>query len=83
MEFLLNVGDWPLIPKSFHGNSREAEGGKTTANSLEGVPMFSWCGSNDTTDIVLPQWDVTKSSMLGFEASNPDLLSAQVRISKM
>lgn len=79
VEFLLNVGDWPLIPKTILEDSQKgAEGRISTADSLKGIPMFSWCGSKDTTDIVLPQWDVTRSSMLGSESSNPDLLSAQV-----
>lgn len=63
MEFLLNVGDWPLVAKTW-GERR--------------VPVFSWCGSTDTFDVVLPQWDVTRSTILGNSESNPDLLASQV-----
>ncbi|CDJ64802.1 thioredoxin, putative [Eimeria necatrix] len=62
VEFVMNVGDWPLVAKSW-GDSR--------------VPVFSWCGSTDSFDIVLPQWDVTRSTVLGNAASSPDLLASQ------
>lgn len=63
VEFLLNMGDWPLVSKSW-GESR--------------IPVFSWCGSTDTFDIVLPQWDVTRSTIIGNRESNPDLLASLV-----
>ncbi|KAL8440364.1 hypothetical protein Efla_000252 [Eimeria flavescens] len=62
VEFLLNVGDWPLVAKTW-GDAR--------------VPVFSWCGSTETFDIVLPQWDVSRSTVAGNSDSNPDLLAAQ------
>ncbi|CDJ35735.1 thioredoxin, putative [Eimeria mitis] len=62
IEFLLNVGDWPLVAKSW-GEGR--------------VPVFSWCGSTDSFDMVLPQWDVSRSTVLGNAESNPDLLASQ------
>lgn len=65
VEFLLNVGDWPLVKKEVWGDGR--------------VPVFSWCGSEDSFDLVLPQWDVTRSSVLGNSDSQPDLLAAKVR----
>lgn len=67
VEFVLNVGDWPLVGKSW-GEER--------------IPVFSWCGSNDSFDMVLPQWDVSRSTILGNSDSNPDLLASQVRRSK-
>ncbi|OEH77669.1 putative thioredoxin [Cyclospora cayetanensis] len=62
VEFVLNVGDWPLVEKKW-GESR--------------VPVFSWCGSTDSFDIVFPQWDVTRSTVLGNTESNPDLIASQ------
>ena len=35
MEFLINLGDWPLIKKDVEPI----------------IPMFSWCGSIQTADI--------------------------------
>lgn len=29
----------------------------------ESYPMFSWCGSRDSRDIVLPTYDITESSL--------------------
>lgn len=67
VEFVLNVGDWPLVAKTWDASR---------------VPVFSWCGSTGTFDIVLPQWDVTRSTVLGNTDSNPDLLAAQVSSSQ-
>lgn len=46
IEFFVNLGDWPLVPKE----------GKN-------YPIFSWCGSIDTKDIVIPTYDITESSL--------------------
>jgi hypothetical protein len=27
------------------------------------IPMFSWCGSNDTLDIVMPTYDITEATL--------------------
>ncbi|KAI1309340.1 Protein O-glucosyltransferase 1 [Halotydeus destructor] len=45
-EFIANLGDWPL-------SSRDKE--------LPAIPIFSWCGSEDTHDIVLPTYEMTES----------------------
>lgn len=45
--FLINLGDWPLAEKKF--------------NML--LPVFSWCGSDETYDIVLPTYDLTESTL--------------------
>lgn len=29
----------------------------------EALPVFSWCGSNDTTDILMPTYDITESTI--------------------
>ena len=41
----MNLGDWPL-------EKRKIEEGPT--------PLFSWCGSPETLDIVMPTWDMVK-----------------------
>lgn len=46
MEFFVNLGDWPLEKR------------KPTDNIH---PIFSWCGSNNTRDIVMPTYDLTES----------------------
>lgn len=46
IEFFVNLGDWPL-------EKRRA--------SEKPSPIFSWCGSNDTQDIVMPTYDLTES----------------------
>lgn len=43
----MNLGDWPLEKR------------KPTDNNLH--PIFSWCGSNSTRDIVMPTYDLTES----------------------
>lgn len=45
-QFLFNLGDWPL-------SSKRAD--------FTPIPMFSWCGSDDTHDIVLPTYEMTES----------------------
>ena len=46
-EFLINLGDWPLIKK----------------NVQPVIPMFSWCGSHQTADIVMPTYDITEATL--------------------
>ncbi|KAF3695058.1 KDEL motif-containing protein 1 Precursor [Channa argus] len=46
MEFFVNLGDWPLEKR------------KPTEKIH---PIFSWCGSNNTRDIVMPTYDLTES----------------------
>ncbi|XP_018024379.1 protein O-glucosyltransferase 2 isoform X2 [Hyalella azteca] len=45
-EFIINLGDWPLVEKK-----------------LPPIPVFSWCGSDDTADIVLPTYDITETTL--------------------
>lgn len=47
MEMLFNLGDWPLV-----GTGQKPY-----------IPMFSWCGSNDTLDIVMPTYDITEATL--------------------
>ena len=46
MEFFVNLGDWPLEKRSANENP---------------LPIFSWCGSDETRDIVMPTYDHTES----------------------
>lgn len=65
MEFFINLGDWPLVKKG--GQSR------TTGP----YPIFSWCGSDDTYDIVLPTYDITESTLENMGRVTLDMLSVQ------
>lgn len=47
LEIFVNLGDWPLV--------------KT--NEIPPLPLFSWCGSEHTLDIVMPTYDLTESSL--------------------
>lgn len=47
IELLVNLGDWPLMNK----------------NAEKIFPLFSWCGSVNTFDIVMPTYDITESSL--------------------
>lgn len=54
-QLLVNLGDWPL-------SSRKS--------SLIPLPIFSWCGSSDTYDLVMPTYEMTEA-----------VLQAQARVS--
>lgn len=47
---------------------------KTKDNPL---PIISWCGSDDTADIVLPTYDITRSTLETLRGVTNDLLSIQ------
>lgn len=51
MELIVNLGDWPL-------NKR----GRQPA-----FPVFSWCGSENTRDIIWPTWDLMKATIMGMD----------------
>uniref|UniRef100_A0A8D8V931 KDEL motif-containing protein 1 n=1 Tax=Cacopsylla melanoneura TaxID=428564 RepID=A0A8D8V931_9HEMI len=40
-------------------------------------PMFSWCGSDDTYDILMPTYDITESSLENMGRVSLDMLSVQ------
>ena len=48
MEFFVNLGDWPLEKKQI---------------SEDPIPIISWCGSDDSKDIILPTYDITESTL--------------------
>lgn len=62
MEFFVNLGDWPLIKKT---------------KQEEVMPMFSWCGSKNTHDIVIPTYDLTESTLNMLQKSILDIFSVQ------
>lgn len=65
MEFYLNLGDWPLSKK---GGQQRTSGP---------YPIFSWCGSDDSYDIVLPTYDITESTVENMGRITLDMLSVQ------
>lgn len=65
VEFIMNLGDWPLVKK----------GGITRTHGP--YPIFSWCGSEDTFDIVLPTYDLTESTLEAMNRVSIDILSVQ------
>ncbi|XP_069747395.1 protein O-glucosyltransferase 3 isoform X2 [Narcine bancroftii] len=62
VEFYINVGDWPLETRKIKDNP---------------LPIISWCGSEDTADIVLPTYDITRSTLETLRGVTNDLLSIQ------
>lgn len=48
IEFIQNLGDWPLEFEDTRGNS-------------SGVAIVSWCGSDATFDIILPTYEITEA----------------------
>ena len=51
------------------------------AASLSPVPMFSWCGSASTTDMIFPTYELTEVSGNTTEF-DPSLLGRAGRLSK-
>lgn len=45
--------------------------------STSSIPIFSWCGSHDTMDIVLPTYDLTESTLNMLHRVVLDILSVQ------
>lgn len=62
MEFIVNLGDWPLEQRS---------------RTKDPLPLFSWCGSDETYDIVMPTYDLTESSLEMQGRVMLDMLSVQ------
>lgn len=63
-QFLVNLGDWPLSSKS-----------QSVNNQLLPIPFFSWCGSDDTHDIVVPTYEMTESVLYFQDRVSVDVLS--------
>ncbi|KAL2080797.1 hypothetical protein ACEWY4_022650 [Coilia grayii] len=62
LEFFVNLGDWPLEKRR-------------SPEKLH--PILSWCGSNDTQDIVMPTYDLTESVLETMGRVSLDMLSVQ------
>lgn len=62
-EFFMNLGDWPLMRKQ--------------ARDDVIMPIFSWCGSTDSHDIVIPTYDLTESTLNMLQRSVLDIFSVQ------
>jgi len=61
IEFIVNLGDWPLV--------------NPKVSPL--LPIFSWCGSKDTADIVMPTYDITEATLEMMGRVTLDMLSVQ------
>ncbi|CAG9853708.1 unnamed protein product [Phyllotreta striolata] len=61
IEFFSNLGDWPLSARNLN----------------EKYPIFSWCGSTDSYDIILPTYDITESTLENMGRVSLDILSVQ------
>jgi hypothetical protein len=59
-EFLVNLGDWPLSAKK---------------RPRPPVAIFSWCGSDDTFDIVLPTYELSEATLNMQGRVSVDILS--------
>ncbi|CAJ1071333.1 protein O-glucosyltransferase 2 [Xyrichtys novacula] len=62
VEFYVNLGDWPLEKRKSSENLH---------------PIFSWCGSNNTRDIVMPTYDLTESVLETMGRVSLDMMSVQ------
>ncbi|XP_042666365.1 protein O-glucosyltransferase 2 [Centrocercus urophasianus] len=62
VEFFVNLGDWPLEKKKPPQNLH---------------PIFSWCGSSESKDIVMPTYDLTDSVLETMGRVSLDMMSVQ------
>ncbi|XP_077982312.1 protein O-glucosyltransferase 2-like [Glandiceps talaboti] len=62
MEFFVNLGDWPLEKRAVGDDP---------------LPIFSWCGSDGSRDIVMPTYDLTESALETMGRVTLDMLSVQ------
>lgn len=60
IELIANLGDWPLEQRSDAENP---------------IPIFSWCGSKSTKDIVMPTYDITEATLEMMGRVMVDILS--------
>lgn len=61
IEFFVNLGDWPLEKRKISPFH----------------PIFSWCGSLETKDIVMPTYDLTDSVLETMGRVSLDMMSVQ------
>ncbi|XP_069495138.1 protein O-glucosyltransferase 2 isoform X2 [Ambystoma mexicanum] len=62
VEFFVNLGDWPLEKRKSSHNLH---------------PVFSWCGSVESKDIVMPTYDLTDSVLETMGRVSLDMMSVQ------
>ncbi|XP_051488011.1 protein O-glucosyltransferase 2 isoform X1 [Apus apus] len=62
VEFFVNLGDWPLEKRKSSQNLH---------------PIFSWCGSSESKDIVMPTYDLTDSVLETMGRVSLDMMSVQ------
>uniref|UniRef100_A0A8C6WZS2 Protein O-glucosyltransferase 2 n=1 Tax=Neogobius melanostomus TaxID=47308 RepID=A0A8C6WZS2_9GOBI len=62
IEFFVNLGDWPLEKRK-------------STDKIH--PILSWCGSNNTRDIVMPTYDLTESVLETMGRVSLDMMSVQ------
>lgn len=67
-EFFVNLGDWPIIRRE----------NQISPESVP-LPVFSWCGSVDSMDIVWPTYDLTESSLQSMGRVVLDMQSVQAQ----
>jgi hypothetical protein len=57
VEFLMNLGDYPLS----HGD--------------DPLPIISWCGSEQTHDIILPTYEITEATLQMLSRTTLDIFA--------
>jgi hypothetical protein len=57
MEFLMNLGDYPL------------------SNGPDPLPIISWCGSEQTHDIILPTYEITEATLQMLSRTTLDIFA--------
>ncbi|XP_067652015.1 protein O-glucosyltransferase 2-like [Haliotis asinina] len=62
VEFIMNLSDWPKEKKDVMEKP---------------IPIVSWSGSDDTRDIVIPTYDIVRSTIYMLERHNIDQFSVQ------
>ncbi|XP_046329335.2 protein O-glucosyltransferase 2-like isoform X1 [Haliotis rufescens] len=62
VEFIMNLSDWPKEKKDIKDGP---------------IPIVSFCGSDDSRDIVLPTYEMVKSTIYMLERHNTDQFSVQ------
>nr|ACO11212.1 KDEL motif-containing protein 2 precursor [Caligus rogercresseyi] len=61
VEFIINLGDWPLVHKVVS----------------PGVPIISWCKTQETSDILWPTYDITQASLECMGRQEVDVFSVR------
>ncbi|KAK3749514.1 hypothetical protein RRG08_043420 [Elysia crispata] len=64
-EFFMNLGDWPL------------EDRLVSTSGPAPLPIFSWCGSKKTRDIIMPTYDITEATLEMMGRVSLDIFSTQ------